>query len=188
MVADDRVWREQILRSAVLGGDVRAWQSWYEESYGKLYAYVGWRCAGVQDLVEDVVQETWLIAVRRIRSFDPGRGSFVGWLRGIAGHAIQNRLRRRKRHVSLSRRMPLPAGGVETALALQETAERVALALAAVPRHYERVLQAKYVDQQSVGDIALEWQETPKAIESLLTRAREAFRKAYQRLENSDNE
>lgn len=39
---------------------------------------------------------------------------------------------------------------------------------------------AKYVDAQSVNDIAAERGQSPKAIESLLTRAREAFRAAYE--------
>jgi hypothetical protein len=37
-----------------------------------------------------------------------------------------------------------------------------------------------------VNYIAEEWHETPKAIESLLTRARQAFRTAYERLSGTD--
>jgi RNA polymerase sigma-70 factor (ECF subfamily) len=50
-----------------------------------------------------------------------------------------------------------------------------------LPGRYEAVLRAKYLDQQSVAQIAESWRETPKAIESLLTRAREAFRAAYEK-------
>jgi DNA-directed RNA polymerase specialized sigma24 family protein len=42
------------------------------------------------------------------------------------------------------------------------------------------VLQAKYLDGRSVADIAAEWGESLKAVESLLTRARQAFRELYQ--------
>ena len=38
---------------------------------------------------------------------------------------------------------------------------------------------AKYLDRMSVQAMAAAWNETPKAIESLLSRAREAFRTAY---------
>jgi DNA-directed RNA polymerase specialized sigma24 family protein len=41
------------------------------------------------------------------------------------------------------------------------------------------VLRAKYVDQKSVAEIAREQGENSKAIESLLTRARCAFRDAF---------
>jgi RNA polymerase sigma-70 factor (ECF subfamily) len=62
---------------------------------------------------------------------------------------------------------------------LEDRAERVALALASLLEHYEAVLRAKYLDGNSVAEIACERHETPKAIESLLTRAREAFRGIY---------
>ena len=41
------------------------------------------------------------------------------------------------------------------------------------------MLRAKYLDGRSVADIAAAGGETPKAVESLLTRARQAFRDAY---------
>jgi RNA polymerase sigma-70 factor, ECF subfamily len=60
-----------------------------------------------------------------------------------------------------------------------ETSARIARALAALPEHYEAVLRAKYLEQQSVADIAAERRESEKAVESLLTRARQAFRDVY---------
>ena len=71
MPSGDRRWREQGLRSAVLAGDETAWQTWYDETFPGLYAFVRWRCAGLNDWADDVVQETWLTAIRRIRAFDP---------------------------------------------------------------------------------------------------------------------
>ena len=55
--------------------------------------------------------------------------------------------------------------------------------LASLSERHEAVLRAKYLEQHSVADIAAEWDETPKAVESLLSRARAAFREAYQLLE-----
>jgi RNA polymerase sigma-70 factor (ECF subfamily) len=65
----------------------------------------------------------------------------------------------------------------------RERAARIAETLAGLPERYEAVLRAKYLDELSVAQIADNWKETPKAIESLLTRARMAFRDAYQPLE-----
>ena len=62
-------------------------------------------------------------------------------------------------------------------------AEQIAQALSRLPERYEAALRAKYLDQQSVAEMVAAWSESPKAIESLLTRAREAFRQEYQRLE-----
>jgi RNA polymerase sigma-70 factor (ECF subfamily) len=184
MHPSDRVGRERSLRSAVVGGDERAWQTWYNESFAGLYAYVSWRCAGLRDLTEDVVQDTWLTAVRRIRSFDPERGSFAAWLQGIAINVLRNQLRREAfRRQQRSTTNGHVAAPVDAALEQRERAEQIVQALAELPERYEAVLRAKYLDQHSVQAIAAAWSETPKAIESLLTRARQAFRDAYQRLE-----
>jgi RNA polymerase sigma-70 factor, ECF subfamily len=175
----DRVWREQGLRNAVLAGDERAWRTWYDETFAGLYAYVSWRCAGLRDRADEVVQETWLIAVRRIRRFNPASGNFRAWLHGIAANVLRNQFRKGRKPMRSLNGEPIAPDRT----AQREQAERIALALAALPDRYEAALRAKYLDQLSVAQIAGDWNETPKAIESLLTRARLAFREAYQQLE-----
>lgn len=181
-----RAQRERDLRDAVLAGDEQAWRWWYEESFAPLDAYVAWRCGGLRDLADDVLQETWLVAVRRIRGFDPGHGSFLGWLSGIAANVIRARLRQRRRNQarvkSLSAAEQICAAPMLD-VPRDDPAERVARALDELPEHYERVLRAKYLEQRSVADIAAAWQESAKAVESLLTRARQAFRDIYHRLD-----
>lgn len=185
MQSGDRVWRERGLQSAVLAGDETAWRTWYDESFDSLYAYVGWRCGGLRDAADEVVQETWLTAVRRIRSFDPERGSFADWLHGIAANLLRNRFRRERRPHRQTCSLDGQSGAAaqKDATDEREVAEQVAGALAALPERYEAVLRAKYLEQRSVAEIAETWNETPKAMESLLTRARQAFREAYLRLE-----
>jgi RNA polymerase sigma-70 factor (ECF subfamily) len=178
MEASDRAWRERGLREAVLGGDEQAWRQWYDECFDDVYAYLLWRCGGMRDHADELVQEVWLTAVRRLASFDPQRGSFAAWLRGIAGALACNHFRRLRRR----RVVPLPddlACAGDAGLARREQAEQVARALAALPEHYEAVLRARYLDGASVADIARSRGESLKATESLLTRAREAFRAAY---------
>jgi RNA polymerase sigma-70 factor (ECF subfamily) len=182
MHPSERAWRERGLRDAVLAGDEQAWRTWYDESFAGLYAYVLWRCGGLRDRADEVVQETWLTAVRRLGTFDPGAGPFAGWLRGIAANLLRNHFRRegrrRRRTRPLGEGMTAcgPAGG---GLEERDRAERVARALGALPGRYEAALRAKYLDGQSVAEIAARTGDSPKAVESLLTRARQAFRDAY---------
>src|SRR5262249_33426655 len=139
------VWRERGLRSAVLAGDERAWRAWYDECFPGLYAYVSWRCAGLRDLADEVVQDTWLIAVRRMRRFDPEQGSFRAWLHGIAANVLRNqfRLRQQRRKVQpLNGDIPAPDAAT-TAQAGREQAERIARALSTLSERYEAVLRAK---------------------------------------------
>jgi RNA polymerase sigma-70 factor, ECF subfamily len=183
MTPSERVCRERGLRSAVLAGDEQAWQTWYDESFAGLATYAAWRCVGLRDLADDLVQDTWLTAVRQIRSFDPEKGSFADWLRGIAANLLRNhfrklRLRGRPPH-SLNGHPGMPHSPADD----HDLAEHIARALSQLPERFEAVLRAKYLDQKSVAEIGESWSESPKTIESLLTRARQAFREVYQTLE-----
>ena len=177
MQAEDRVAREQALRRAVLAGEEFAWRTLYDEAFAGLYAYVLWRCGGLRDRADEVTQETWLTAVRRLRSFDPSAGRFASWLRGIAANLLRNYFRREGRRAR--RTQPLDGEPPVAVHKERADAERVAQALCVLPEQYEAVLRAKYLEGQRVADIAAERDESPKAVESLLTRAREAFRQVY---------
>ncbi len=181
MSTPDRIAKERELRSAVLRGEALAWQVLYDESFADLLAYVNWRCGGRRDQASDIIQETWLTAVRRIRKFDPAQGSFVGWLRGIAQNLLRNSARRSKRaDHSLQALADDPASHLsDDGQQQMEQSARITEALVALPARYEAVLKAKYLDELSVKLIATQWNETPSAIESLLTRARDAFRQLY---------
>jgi RNA polymerase sigma-70 factor (ECF subfamily) len=182
MSQDSANWSERAIRDAVLSGDMAAWRAWYAQQFDQLAGYARWRCGGLADLADDVIQETWLTAVRRLRTFDPEKGLFAAWLRGIAANAARNclraRCRERKRSRPLTSSDDVPTPGHDPAAV--EKAERVALALSALPDQYEAVLRAKYLEQLSVEQIASRCNTSPKAVESLLTRARQAFRGAYE--------
>ena len=173
----DRVWRERGLREAVLAGEERAWRALYDESFAALDAYVLWRCGGLRDLADEALQETWLTAVRRVRDFDPIQSAFAAWLRGIAANVLRNLIRRRSHR--LTHPLVVDVAQRDENASARERGERIAHALATLPANYDRVLRMKYLEGMCVDAIAAAGNETSKAVESLLTRARIAFRKAY---------
>ncbi len=67
-----------------------------------------------------------------------------------------------------------------------EQADQISAAMADLPQRYRDILNAKYQEQQSVQEIAAKMRATPKAVESLLSRARAAFRAAWERLERNE--
>ena len=177
MDSPERQWRERGLHQAVLAGDERAWRVWYDETCPDLFAYVLWRCGGLRDRAEEIVAETWLVAVRRLHSFDPATGTLLTWLRGIASNLMRNAFRRQRRSPLVSRGDEEPA---DAPLVRREEAERVARALAELPEHYEAVLRRRYLEGAGVAAVAAERGESLKATESLLSRARAAFRSIYE--------
>jgi RNA polymerase sigma-70 factor (ECF subfamily) len=73
-------------------------------------------------------------------------------------------------------------------VARADTGRIVQLVLDHLPPRYSRALEWKYLEDVSVDDIARRLQCTPKAAESLLTRARDAFRDAFAAVEAAANE
>jgi RNA polymerase sigma-70 factor, ECF subfamily len=178
----NRIAREDLLRRSVLAGDEAAWQAWCLEAFDELYDFAVWRCGGRRDAADELVQETWLIAVRQIRRFDPRQASFLAWLRGIAVNVRRNQLR----HLQRQSKHLRPAGGavpeVPCTSSVEDSGdevEQIARALDELSERQEAVLRAKYLDGQSVAEIAAAWSESQKAVESLLSRAREAFREQF---------
>ena len=161
---------ERLLRDAAAGGCPHSWRALFDTASGTVRTYVRWRAGGWTDLADDAEQETWLTAARKLRSFDPTRGPFAGWVCGIAANVVRAQLRKR-------RLLPLP----ENLAAPQpcDKPARVAAALATLPENYEQVLRAKYLDRRTVDEIAATAGESAKAVESRLTRARQAFREAF---------
>lgn len=185
MHSDSRVQREDMLRRAVLSGDENAWRVWCLEVFDELDRFIIWRCGGRRNEADDIVQETWLTAVRQIRSFRPQQGSFLAWLRGIAANVRRSDVRRSRRlsqRESNAGRQDFDPARTELAADQQERDEQIAAVLDCLSERQESVLRAKYFDGLSVAEIAAAWNESPKAIESMLSRAREAFRERFQKL------
>ena len=153
----DRVQREELLRGAVLAGNENAWRTWYDETYDDLHRYVRWRCGGQKDWADEIVQDTWLTAVRRMRRFDPRKGSFPGL---VAGRRRQLAAERPSQAAEIAK---VPAIGRRPdqrnragrfAVEDRQRQEEVAAALDALSEREEAVLRAKYLEGLSVAEIA----------------------------------
>jgi RNA polymerase sigma factor (sigma-70 family) len=174
---------EAQLRAAVLEGNAWAWRTLFDRHFGALYGYVLFRSGRDRMWAEDVIQETWLKAARGMEDFDPTRGGFEGWLKGIAENQLRNQRRREayRRTAPLSEATDVTAKEISHAAAY-ELEDGVALTFAALSPAHQAVLRAKYEEQLPTAEIAAQWGATPKSVESLLSRARAAFRDAFRQL------
>ena len=164
--------------------DAAAWDEFYEEHVRELYGFVFRLVRGDPQTAADVFQDIWLDAIGHIGQFDPIRGELRSWLFGIARRRVALHWRQRLTHGDTA-----AATGAEIAVeALDgavlpddviehlEQAAVVQASLLALPPERRRVLIDKYVEQLSVSQIAARTGKSPKAVESLLSRAREQFR------------
>lgn len=173
----------------ILTGDRHALAVLYDRYLPSIWRYVFARLRGDEAGCRDVVSETFLAAVRSVRSFDGQAGSVSGWLIGIARHKITDYCRTRSRAPGELVADPLAEGGdpaVESAA--EESREAVTAVLARLPDEQRQVLEWKYIDEISVREIARRLDRTERAVEALLYRARQAFRAFHSAAQSERND
>jgi len=185
----DEAWHRRSL-----AGDGEAVAALAFHTLEPLYRFCFYRVGGRRDLCEDVVQETMLQAIRELESYEPGRAdnNIFPWITGLARNAIRRSLAQRAGGHSLD---GLWARVDEELLRFycrfdedpfdnplldrEETRHMVSATMSQLPDRYRQALEAKYFKGESVRDIAGARGESEKAVESLLTRARAAFRETF---------
>jgi RNA polymerase sigma-70 factor (ECF subfamily) len=157
-------------------GDEEAWRNLFEWHFEPVYRYCLNLSSGRQDMAEEIAQQAFITAAKRIGRFNQQKGTFRAWLLGIAKKrsikAKSRELRLRWYEKQFLKR------GSET-IKIQTQQLLVYEALARLPAHYRIVLEAKYLKGLTVNQIAEANNSTSKAVESLLVRARDKFAQVY---------
>ncbi len=177
---------ESILLDAVLKKDRKATAEFVSRYTDPVYGYVSQRLAPRADLVEDLVQQVFLVALQKLDTFE-GKSSVLGWLLGIARHKVEDLYRARLREpepisdiddASKSGLVALPEFDdlIDKARA-QEKTQRI---LARLPEAYGLVLLWRYWEEHSTKEMAVQTGKTEKAMERLLARARAHFRRLWE--------
>lgn len=185
----DAAWRRRALRA-----EPEAVQALADHALEPLFRFCLYRLDGDRESAEEVVQATLTEALHDLTTYDPTRcdGEIMGWLTGLARNQIRRLHHHRSRHRSLDELWQhLDASlldafaRIEESLLASQVFDReevqalVATTLSQIPDGYRRVLEGKYLDDLSVRDLAGRLATTEKAVESMLTRARAAFREAF---------
>ncbi len=150
----------------------------YRETRDDLYAYVATVLRDPQ-AAEDVTALAFERAMRRRRSYRPGRGTPRSWLFGIARNAALDDLRRRRRTTALGADVPdahAPSPGDAAELAERRADVRAALA-ALDPRDRE-VIALKFHGGLSNGELAGVLRVSESNAGTQLHRAMQRLRKA----------
>lgn len=177
----------------VAAGDESALEAFYARCADPLYAFICHHFDGASSDAEEIWQNTLLAGLQSLKGYS-GRSRLFTWLCGIARHKIADQLRRRGQPVAAFSEMPpaqlaalIDAGPLpEEIIAQKDTRIRVVRALGTLPEDYRGALVARYADRCSVDEVARLLGTTYKAAESLLSRARRAFRTAFCKVEEYD--
>ncbi len=166
--------------AAALGLDPESFRAFYEEALPRMYGYFLHRCGGSIAIAEDLTQETFLAAVRELKK-EKRVEAPTPWIYGIARHKLVDHYRRQERE-ERSLALAFEAEEREEELVVAddpEAQERAIAALASIASTQRAALVLCYVDGLSVPEAARALEKSVEAVESLLARGRQSFKRAY---------
>jgi RNA polymerase sigma-70 factor (ECF subfamily) len=162
------------------GGDEEAWHNLFEWHFEPVYKYCLNLASGRQDMAEEIAQQVFITAARRIDKFKQQKGTFRAWLLGIAKKRLM-KAKTKELRLRWYEKQFLKRGSETTKVHTPRLF--VYEVLAKLPAHYRIVLEAKYLKGLTVNQIAEANNSTSKAVESLLVRARDKFAQVYKQMQ-----
>ena len=196
--AGTQIDRDRDLATQVAGGDQQAFDAFFREYFPRLYRFALGRVDNDPALAEEVVQRTMCIVVRKMGSFR-GEALLFTWLCQICRNELSSIYRQHGEALrvdvplddhpavqaaleSMMGRDHLP----ETIRHREEVAAFVRATLEHLPDNYATALELKYINGCSVAEIGQRLGIGEKAAESVLGRARAAFREGFRSLWDID--
>lgn len=187
-------WSDGELVPRLQQGDEDAFRYFYDKYCHQLYNYVYHRVGHNRTAAEEIVGESMLSAVKHIPNLNPERSNLYIWLLTVARNKITDHFRRQKPAVSIDeclrsadQQMIKLFSDVsaddpmdDAALESEEVKLFVNAAMSSLPDKYRESLTQKYVENKSVDEMAVAWNSSPKAVESMLYRSRNAFKQAFE--------
>lgn len=177
----------------MLAGEARAFHGFFDDYFPRVYRFALPRLGGDAEAAKEVVQATLVKAVRNLARFR-GEAALFSWICQICRRQVVDYLRANRRH---SQRVVLLDDSPEIRAALEsleapeedepmhryshaETRRLVQSVLDRLPARYGDVLEWKYIEGRSVEEIGELLGVGHTAAQSLLARARTAFREALE--------
>ena len=174
----------------MLKGEEAAFAAFFDLYAARLASFTARRSSFPEAMIEDIVQITLIKAVRNLARFR-GDAALFTWLCEICGKEIIDQHRKAARHgeaIGITEAVEqiesvlwIRAQDLDPASEREQADHRraVAATLNQLPANYSRALELKYGEGFSVEDIARTLGITTVAAQSLLARARIAFKSCW---------
>lgn len=174
----------------LLRGDRRAFERFFNEYYPKLYRFVKRRMPRDAAAAEDIAQGALCRALEGLRGYR-GEAALFTWLCTLCRREMSARWDETRAWGAAPRLAeddPAIRAALESLMLesdplrsadREQVRESILAALDYLPAPYGDILEWKYLRDMSMDEIARRLGRSPKAVESLLTRAREAFRESF---------
>lgn len=179
------------LARRVLAGDEAAFDEFFATYFPRLYRFALARLGGNEDASEEIVQRVLIRGLANLHTYK-GEAALLTWLCTLCRHEIAGWRKQQGRlpEVSFVEDPPELRAALdvlaadtddpETAFRRRELSRLVQLTLDHLPGRYGDVLEWKYIQGRSVAEIGDLLGIGQAAAQSMLARARTAFREALE--------
>jgi RNA polymerase sigma-70 factor (ECF subfamily) len=189
-----QIEQDRSLARRVAGGDQGAFDEFFREYFPRLFRFTLTRADNNPELAEEIVQRTMCIVVRKMGNYR-GEALLFTWLCQICRNEMHAVYRQRGEefradipiddHPAVQAALESIGGDdfqPESMQRRDEIAGFVRATLEHLPAKYAIALEMKYINGNSVAEIAERLGVGEKAAESVLSRARSAFRDGFRSL------
>jgi RNA polymerase sigma-70 factor (ECF subfamily) len=181
---------DKALVRRLLAGEEAAFRQFFDGHFPRLYRFALRRTGGDHDAAEEIAQKTLITAMRKLHTFREEAALFT-WMCAICRREVSAWRVAQGRQSAVM--LPEDSPEIREQLAALasvaeqpdqvfdrgETARLVQVALDLLPGSYSEVLEWKYIYGLTVAEISERMSTGPKAVESLLGRARRSFRQVF---------
>ncbi len=158
----------------MVNGSETAYRNFYDAYFQRLFRYLLVVTGGQEETAREVLQATLVRVARHVKVFDDEH-VFWSWLTVLARSALSDQGRKRRRYLAFLDRFTRHTEATNAqahADADGRLSELLEHGLALLPPDELALVERKYLDGESVRQIAAELQTTEKAVESRLVRIR----------------
>jgi RNA polymerase sigma factor (sigma-70 family) len=157
---------------------------WYGD---RIFRYDILPCLPAPEQAEDILKETFRIAMERIDQFQPQTVSIYRWLRRIALNLVLDAGRKTTRRIRFEKALELeidhamgaPPPSPEATVERHELRELIEQSLSTLSSRHAQVLRLRLLEERSRQECAEKMGLSVPALDMLLHRACIAFREAY---------
>jgi RNA polymerase sigma-70 factor (ECF subfamily) len=163
------------LTQAMARGEDDAWSQFHRAHGATIFRQLLALTRGDHDLAKEALQRTYLRIAKHVRVCE-SEMMFKSWVATVARTALQDCWRRRRSFADLLFRKRQEPPDLNDPAADERLIDQLDQALACLDVADRALLEGKYFFGYDVRTLAEQLVLTPKAVESRLTRAREALR------------
>lgn len=180
------------LANQLIAGNQRSFDAFFNTYYPRLYRFALVRLGNDVDLADDTAQVVLCQAISKMDTYR-GEAPLFTWLCTFCRYELSKQRKARDRaqgdqplieddpdvRAALDSLLAQSCNDPEIAIHQSEIRRLIKVAMDHLPLPYAESLEMKYIRELSVAEIAHVIGKSPKATESLLTRARSAFKDCF---------